>query len=129
MEMRGIDLEPRCEETLRLDNKKIGRCIYETRKLRHLTQERLAAEAELSASYLGRVERGEHQVSLLTIVRLAKALDTTVDQLLGGNRRDVLFSEAQKQLADCTNQEQRILIEAIRGLKHLLREVDEKGTC
>lgn len=48
------------------------------RALRHeagISQEDLAHRAELDRSYVGQVERGERNVSLDNIYRLARALD------------------------------------------------------
>lgn len=45
------------------------------------SQERLAAEAKLDRTYIGGIERGERNPSLLNIFRLAKALDVPVRDL------------------------------------------------
>lgn len=47
-----------------------------------LSQEKLAALAKLDRTYVGGVERGERNVSLVNIVRLAHALSMTPAQLL-----------------------------------------------
>jgi transcriptional regulator with XRE-family HTH domain len=39
-----------------------------------LTQEKLSFRADLERSYVGQVERGERNVTLLNVCRLAKAL-------------------------------------------------------
>lgn len=55
------------------------------RKLRHdagLSQEALAYVAELDRSYVGGVERGEYNISLLNICALAHALGASPDELL-----------------------------------------------
>lgn len=44
------------------------------RKRKRLSQERLALEAGLDRSYMGAIERGEYNVSLLNIEKIAKAL-------------------------------------------------------
>ncbi len=38
--------------------------------------------AEVERSYVGRVERGDNNVALMTLVRLAGALDITVAKLM-----------------------------------------------
>ncbi len=45
------------------------------------SQERLAAEAKLDRTYIGGIERGERNPSLVNIHRLAKALNVAVRDL------------------------------------------------
>lgn len=47
-----------------------------------ISQEKLALLAEVDRSYVGRVERGDNNVAVLTLTRLATALDLTVAKLL-----------------------------------------------
>jgi transcriptional regulator with XRE-family HTH domain len=47
-----------------------------------LTQEALALACDLDRSYIGGVERGERNVSLLNIQKIAKALNVSADELL-----------------------------------------------
>ena len=57
------------------------------RKLREasaLTQETLAEKADLDPTYISGIERGVRNPSLLSIVRVAKALGTSVSQLSQG---------------------------------------------
>lgn len=46
------------------------------------SQEQLAAFAELDRTYISGIERGKRNVSLLNLVKLAKALDIPTKQLL-----------------------------------------------
>lgn len=56
--------------------KQLGEAIRARRKLSELTQEALADAAGIDRSHMGKIERGERNVTLLNIVRIAKALDT-----------------------------------------------------
>lgn len=47
-----------------------------------MSQESLALAADLDRSYLGGIERGEHNLSIVNIARLAKALNLTLSDLL-----------------------------------------------
>lgn len=73
-----------------------GRRLAELRVKNGWSQERLAHEAGLARSYLGGVERGKRNLSLINIYKLARTLnvepyellvpskvDEEVDQLLG----------------------------------------------
>ncbi len=60
----------------------LGRAIREARLAKGISQEKLALIAELDRSYVGRVERGDNNAALLTLVRLASALDISVAKLM-----------------------------------------------
>jgi len=59
-----------------------GETLREVRVAKGISQERLALMAEVERSYVGRVERGDNNVALMTLVRLAGALDITVAKLM-----------------------------------------------
>jgi len=52
------------------------------RKTTGLSQEKFAAKAGYDRGYYGNLERGQHNPTLLTIVRLAKALGVKPYQLV-----------------------------------------------
>jgi transcriptional regulator with XRE-family HTH domain len=60
----------------------LGKAIRRIRIERGISQENLALLAELDRSYVGRVERGDNNVALLTLVKLAKALEMSVAKLM-----------------------------------------------
>ena len=53
----------------------VGRNIRQLREERGLTQEKLAVDSEIDLTYLGGIERGKRNPSLLVLGRIAKALD------------------------------------------------------
>jgi transcriptional regulator with XRE-family HTH domain len=63
-----------------------GQRLRAQRKEQGWTLRFLAARAGVHWTYLGQVERGERNVSLLTILRVAKALDLDPGVLLKGLR-------------------------------------------
>lgn len=54
---------------------RFGKNLRRERSNSGLSQEELAAASELDRSYVGSVERGERNISLVNIVKLSKALD------------------------------------------------------
>ncbi len=59
-----------------------GKRVRELRKERNLSQEELAELAELHRNYVGGIERGERNVGLTNIVKLARGLNVRPAKLL-----------------------------------------------
>jgi transcriptional regulator with XRE-family HTH domain len=64
--------------------KALGKNIRARRLALGYSQERLAEIASLHRTYVGSVERGERNISLESIVRIAAALKVTPSELLSG---------------------------------------------
>ncbi len=61
---------------------KIGKRIRDLRKAKKFSQEDLAAEAQLGRAYYGRIERGEQNLSIQTLIRIALTLQVELGKLL-----------------------------------------------
>lgn len=70
----------------RLEEEKIkaafGQCVRTYRLDRRLSQEKLALSSGLDRTYIGSVERGERNVSLINIYKIALALQVSPAELL-----------------------------------------------
>jgi DNA-binding Xre family transcriptional regulator len=68
--MKNVSFEFDDAEKLRL----LGTAIRELRISRGISQEKLSHLCQLDRSHMGRIERGERNVSFLNIVRIARGL-------------------------------------------------------
>lgn len=66
----------------------VGQNVRRLRKVAGLTQEQLAFEARIDLTYVGGIERGRRNPSLLVMVRIAGALKVDPDRLLEASAAD-----------------------------------------
>lgn len=64
------------------DGQKFGETVRHLRKQAGLSQEALAELANLSADFLGFIERGENVPTLTTILQLARALGVQPSKII-----------------------------------------------
>jgi transcriptional regulator with XRE-family HTH domain len=64
--------------------KKFGANVRAKRESKELSQEKLAELADLDRTYISSVERGARNISMLSVVRIAKALKSSAADLCGG---------------------------------------------
>jgi transcriptional regulator with XRE-family HTH domain len=60
----------------------VGKNVRKIRQQRGMTQEKLAFEAEIDLTYVGGIERGKRNPSLMVLARIAQALSTPLVRLL-----------------------------------------------
>ena len=63
-------------------NKQVGLNIRKYRENKGWTQEQLAFEADLHRAYIGQIERGEKNIGLQNLEKIAKALGIRVKDLI-----------------------------------------------
>jgi len=61
---------------------KVGKRIRHFRIIVGLSQEKLSFESDLDRTYIGSVERGERNIALINLNKLAKALNVSISKLL-----------------------------------------------
>lgn len=69
---------------------RVGKRIRLYRKARKLTQEELGEQLRIDQSYLGRIERGEVNITIETLDKIAISLGIVPSQLLEDEKRDVM---------------------------------------
>jgi transcriptional regulator with XRE-family HTH domain len=60
----------------------IGKVVRELRTEAGLSQEALAHEAGVDRSYMGGIERGEHNLTIISLVKICRCLKISVSALL-----------------------------------------------
>lgn len=61
---------------------RLGDRVRERRLARNLTQEQLGEQSDLHRTFIGSVERGERNVAILSLRKIARALRTELAELL-----------------------------------------------
>jgi transcriptional regulator with XRE-family HTH domain len=79
--MKNLDDDPHAA------SRAFGRRIRELRGERHMSQDALARRTDVHPTAIGRLERGDREPRLTTILRIARGLDVQpgalLDELLG----------------------------------------------
>ena len=65
--------------------RKFGKKVKQLRNEKGWSQEKLALTADLDRTYIPSIEKGERNVSILVIEKIAKALETDIINLLKQN--------------------------------------------
>lgn len=63
-------------------NKLVGQNIRKYRIKKGWKQDRLALEAKMHRTYIGHIERGEKNIGLVNLEKIAKALAVNIKKLL-----------------------------------------------
>lgn len=63
-------------------NKRVGENIRRYRMKKKLTQEQLAFNAGLHRAYIGHIERGEKNIGLKNLEKIANTLEISINDLL-----------------------------------------------
>ena len=82
-----------------MDYVALGARIKNKRLEQNLTQEQLAEKVELSAVYIGQIERGERKMTIDTLVKLANSLNSSIEELL----KDSTSSNVNARLNELVN--------------------------
>ena len=60
----------------------LGKVLRARREELEITQERFAEKVDLSKNYIGNIERGEYEVAISTLQKIATVLGTNASELV-----------------------------------------------
>jgi transcriptional regulator with XRE-family HTH domain len=72
-----------------------GRAVRRERIKRGISQEQLALAAGINRGYMGDTERGERNVALRNMFKIAAALDMPLSRLVSGTERELRTLKAR----------------------------------
>ena len=108
------------DDAIRL-NQQIGERIREARMAKKMSQQELAAKANISLPHISDIEHGKQSMKLITFARIIEALQVSADVILRANVPTVnhLYkNEFSQIIEDCTPSE-------IESLKRILLQVKQ----
>lgn len=105
--------------------KKVGRRIRDLRKERGMSQEQLGEKGGFHYSYIGQIERGEKNIALLNLAKIAAALEVNIPQLFTyvDEIEKLTASEADLQVILSTLRSKKP--NQIRMVRNVVREIFE----
>lgn len=108
--------------TIELNYDAIGYRIKITRLKYKITQEKLSEICDITPQHLSNIENGNTKVSLPTLIRIANALNVTVDYLLVdvlNNNKDIIMEEVAKFFNNCNKEEIDSYLEILYKMKQM----------
>lgn len=104
--------------------KQFGERVRDLRKAQGLSQEELAEKADLHYTYIGGVERGERNLSLKSIERIASALKIEIRELFMPHLPEKAGVESNKIISDINNLLTSKNVGILRLIKQLIKDID-----
>ena len=114
---------------MELNYVRIGQRVRACREKKKMTQEMLSERSGISVNHLSHIERANTKVGLPTLVKVANALDATIDDFLCDSMPQIKtpFVNAITELAeDCNTEEIRMYTAVLQTMKETYRELRKK---
>lgn len=110
-----------------LDVTALGRRVKQYRLAKKYSAEKLGELAGVSKSHISNIESGNARASAEILVRIANALDGSLDALLCDSlnarvRQKTRVAEYTKVLNECSPRETKVIVDTVKALKSSLQE-------
>lgn len=107
----------------------LGKRIRERREQDGLSRKALAEVVHISESHLANIERGNNTTSLMVLVEIANALETTPDVLLMESlnlQRNARLQRYVECICGCSDDELEAVVDITMAIKDILKQSVEK---
>lgn len=112
---------------MEIDTVLIGNRIRSARVLRNMTADVLAEKIGLAAVTLRHIETGANKTSLLTLMKIADALDVSIDYLLGRVSTPVdMKTLSIREAYNLTEHQEQMLVAMVEKLIPVVKDYMEK---
>jgi len=102
-----------------IDYKALGERIRAERKRQGLTQEKLAEMTDISESFMGHIERGGRTLSIETLVKLANALNLSIEFIVCGEFNYLPYmlpAEVHDALKQMSGNQRKVFLDIMKTL-------------
>lgn len=103
---------------------RIGARVKAYRTKQNMTQQELAVRADLSLPHISKIESGKAAMQIPTVLRIAEALQVSLDELLRPNIpqvKGIYRTEFAELLDDCSPSEIESILTVVREFKARLK--------
>lgn len=105
------------------ENFNCGERIKELRKANSLSQERLALNAGIATAYLGLIERGKRNPTVVTVENICSALGISLAEFFSETdsftERDNFCEQIKSQLSGLSDDEKTAVLQLVKQVVHL----------
>ncbi len=98
----------------------LGKTIMRLRKAYNMSLGELSEQSGVAKSIISQIERNETNPTLSTVVRLSRALDTTIDEVLRGEQQSLIIEHQSKSGVPMLQSEDGLCRLAIAGPLNLV---------
>ncbi|TFE25527.1 helix-turn-helix domain-containing protein [Cohnella luojiensis] len=103
--------------------KLVGQRIRSLRKERGMSQELLGEKGGFHYSYIGQIERGEKNISLLNLAKIAAALEVSLSQLFTYVDEEEQRTESETDLQEILSTLRYQRPDQVRMVRNVVREI------
>ena len=103
--------------------RKLGKEICAARKRQNMSQAELAEKADLSITYISKIECGHKNISAYTLARITEALKVPSSEIIANACKDkttIIRETLEDALSDLSAKKQREVVEILRIMIKLI---------